>query len=797
MSTISLDGTWNLYHYAEDAYSILHPDDLASSGLVSIPAQVPGNVELDLERAGELPGIFHGTQIHHLRSLETHTWWLTRTFNLPKKNGQEPWDLVCEGLDTLATVWINGVQVGQSANMLVEQRFAASAALKPGEENTIAVRLASPLNAARQYQYDASTMSWELREEGLHIRKAAHMWGWDIMPRAVSAGIWRPIRLETRPEHAIEQVYYWTKELTPAGAVLGVRFQFRTSHANLDGFSLSFHGVCGEHSFEYEYPVEFIAGGCTIRIPGARLWWPSGFGAANLYEVTAELRYHGQTLAERVERVGLRQILVDRTERAGQAWEMEPAASLPARLDTAPDLASHFVVYVNHQPVAIRGTNWVPLDAFHSRDAWRLDQALGLAEELGCNMLRCWGGNVYENDRFFDLCDEKGILVWQDFAFACCRYPQDEAFLAKVQAEAGQVIKRLRNHACLAIWCGDNEIDMTYLSDGINPENNRLTRQVIPQAIQRHDPQRAYVPSSPYTPPSIFGQPDAWRLTPEQHLWGPRGYYKSPFYTRHSAHFIGEIGYHGCPNVSSIRRFISPDHLWPWQDNEEWHAHDVYHWRHRAVDRDRIRLMANQVKELFGAIPDNLEDFALASQVTQAEAVKFFIESTRLRKWQTSGILWWNLIDGWPQFSDAVVDYYFGKKLAFHYIQRSQAPVCVMIGEAGSGKYLPVVACNDTLQPAEVHFWVTSVGDLGGRGQESLVIEGAGTIPANQNWQVGQIRTYASDQRLYLIKYEVDGHPLSNHYLAGLPPFSLEVYRGWLKQIAALSGRFKAEETGK
>jgi beta-mannosidase len=144
-----------------------------------------------------------------------------------------------------------------------------------------------------------------------------------------------------------------------------------------------------------------------------------------------------------------------------------------------------------------------------------------------------------------------------------------------------------------------------------------------------------------------------------------------------------------------------------------------------------------------------------------------------------------------------VVDYYFGKKLAFHYIQRSQASVCVMIGEAGSGKYLPVVACNDTLQPAEVHFWVTSVGDLGGRGQESLVIEGAGTIPANQNWQVGQIRTYASDQRLYLIKYEVDGHPLSNHYLAGLPPFSLEVYRGWLKQIAALSGRFKAEETGK
>ena len=246
--------------------------------------------------------------------------------------------------------------------------------------------------------------------------------------------------------------------------------------------------------------------------------------------------------------------------------------------------------------------------------------------------------------------------------------------------------------------------------------------------------------------------------------------------------------------MASIRRFISPEQLWPWQNNEEWHAHDVYHWQHSAVDRDRIRLMANQVKELFGAIPDNLEDFALASQVTQAEAVKFFIESTRLRKWQTSGILWWNLIDGWPQFSDAVVDYYFSKKLAFHYIRRSQAAVCVMIGEAGSGKYLPVVVCNDTLQPAEVHYWVTPVGLAG---QTEQVIERACTVPANQNWQVGQIRTYASDQRLYLIKYEVDGHPASNHYLAGLPPFSLEVYRAWLKCITALRDGFQAGETGK
>ena len=443
---------------------------------------------------------------------------------------------------------------------------------------------------------------------------------------------------------------------------------------------------------------------------------------------------------------------MERTELAGKPYILEPAGADQARIDTPPDPQSHFLFYVNGEPIQVHGTNWVPLDAFHSGDAERLEPAIALADDLGCNMIRCWGGNVYESERFFDLCDEKGILVWQDFAFACCRYPQEADFLARVRAEAEAVVKRLRNHAALAIWCGDNEIDMAYLSEGISPEHNRLTREVLPQVLQRLDPFRAFVPSSPYTPPAVVQHPDPWRATPEQHLWGPRGYFKSPFYIQHSAHFIGEIGYHGCPNVESIRRFISPEQVWPWQDNDEWQVHAVYHWNHHAIDRDRIQLMANQVRELFGCIPEDLETFALASQITQAEAKKFFIESTRARKWGTSGLLWWNVIDGWPQFSDAVVDYYFGKKLAYHYIWRSQRPVLVMLGEPGSGKYLPVIACNDTRQPAEVRFrvWDAESGET--------VAEGNIHLPPNQTWQAARIRTHASDQRLFLIEWEkLDG----------------------------------------
>ena len=401
------------------------------------------------------------------------------------------------------------------------------------------------------------------------------------MPRAVSAGIWRSVWLEEPPSTAIEQLYYWTVGVNHEGATLGVRFQFRTDAPTTDGFSLRFRGVCDvpctfesarhvPYTFDFDWPVEFAAGGCRIPVPDARLWWPKGYGEPNLYTVTAQLLKDGQVVAERVDRVGIRKVEVDRTETAGAAWAPEAADGGTRRVDASPDPASRFVFRVNDVPIMVKGANWVPLDAFHSRDSERVDRAVALFVDLGCNMIRCWGGNVYEDHRFFDLCDEAGILVWQDFAFACCRYPQTEAFLEEVRREAEKVVAKLRNHPSLAIWCGDNEIDMAYVSDGLSPEHNRLTREVIPQVVHRLDPHRAYVPSSPYVPPSVGPVAGAWQKTPEQHLWGPRGYFKSPFYTLHSAHFIGEQGYHGCPNVSSIRRFISPEKLWPWDDNEEW-----------------------------------------------------------------------------------------------------------------------------------------------------------------------------------------------------------------------------------
>ena len=789
MTTISLDGDWELAYCPEVGSKITHPDDLMQVGLLRVPARVPGNVELDLLRAGQLPEPFFGTASHALRPLEYCEWWYAREFVVPDFGPGTPWRLVFEGLDTFATVWINGVEVGRAANMFIEHRFDVGDALRPGP-NRIVVRLGSALQQARRHRYDVGQISWERRDECQFVRKPAHAWGWDIMMRAVSAGMWRSVRLEQRPAAAIEQLYYWTQAVRDDGAVLGVKFQFRTDSPTLEGFVLRFRGEGDGHTFECDWPVEFIAGHLPIHVPDARLWWPKGSGEPHLYRVTAQLCRRGEVLAERSERIGIRTIELDRTDRAGGA----PPAAVGRhrrRLDIPPPPDGRFVFRVNGEPVLVKGSNWVPLDPFHSRDAERLEPAFALLDDLGCNMVRCWGGNVYEDHAFFDLCDERGVMVWQDFAFACNRYPQTEEFLREVRIEAESVVAKLRNHASLALWCGGNEVDLCYVRDRLRPEQNRITRQVLPQVVHRCDPQRHYLPCSPYVAPGLGADPESHSQRPEQHLWGPRDYFRGPFYARHTAHFIGETGYHGCPDVSSIKRFIAPKKLWPWRESEQWHHHSTYHWREMRISRPRNDLLGHEVEELFGQVPDKLEAFALASQIAQAEANKFFIELMRMRKWHSGGILWWNLLDGWPEFSDAVVDYYFRKKLAYHYIRRVQQPVCMMIGEPGPDGSLPLVCGNDGRAGVEVSYRVWDAET------DETAAEGTFASPPNQNWLLGRVPGVLSGDRLYLISWEVAGERFGNHYLAGEPPFALDRYAARLPQIAALERPFDAKKVAR
>ena len=251
-----------------------------------------------------------------------------------------------------------------------------------------------------------------------------------------------------------------------------------------------------------------------------------------------------------------------------------------------------FMFKVNGVPILVKGSNWVPADAFHSRDAGRYEKILALFVDLKCNFLRSWGGNVYEDDAFFNICDRNGIMVWQDFAMADAVYPITDDFLDLIRQEAVSVVSKLRNHPSLALWAGDNEVDGAYLFHGLDPAHNKINREVLPQVVFRCDPYRPYLPSSPYISPEVAATGNH-QLMPEEHLWGPRDYFKSTYYTEHTAQFVSEIGYHGCPAFPPSSASSTPEHLWPWQNNPQWILHSTA-LGGRSLRIERV--MANQVQ---------------------------------------------------------------------------------------------------------------------------------------------------------------------------------------------------------
>ncbi|MCK5739151.1 hypothetical protein KAH55_08215, partial [bacterium] len=355
MSQIILDGEWQLYFAPESENRVKTPDNLLKLGLTPIPAKVPGNVELDLLRAGCISDPFFGDHIRDLRPYEFYEWWYHRTFELDQIDPTQNWELIFEGLDTIASIWVNGKLAGTAQNMLIEHCFNVANFLNFDSKNEIVVHIQSAVNHARKFQYDAVLKGPDGREESIFIRKPPHSYGWDIMPRTVSAGIWRGVRLESRAETAIEQIYYWTDSINYEGAELGVSFQFRTDAPNLDGFRIHFHGESEDHHFDYDWSCEFSAGRCLIPVLGAKLWWPKGYGKPNLYTITATLFHHDTPVAGRTDRIGIRKISIDRTEAAGPARGPQGSSKGIKRIDQNPDMANHFVVYANDVPIMVKG----------------------------------------------------------------------------------------------------------------------------------------------------------------------------------------------------------------------------------------------------------------------------------------------------------------------------------------------------------------------------------------------------------------------------------------------------------
>ena len=765
---ISLDGQWKLYYFPQGKHDIADPHQLKAAALKAIDATVPGDAPLELSRIGELPAdLLYGENITKLKPYELYEWWYQREFPAPKDSAGRRVELCCHGVDCLATYWLNGAKLGESENALIEHSFDVTDKLSPNTPNTLTIRLRSAVIEAAGKSYDpAYTVASTSCQESVWIRKPAHSWGWDIMPRAVSAGLWRSVELIVHAPHEIPEIYFATISASEESAELAVSFDVTTDLSLIPQLHLKVEGQCQGSTFSHLHKMEFSAGRLTLSVPNPKLWWPRGYGDANLYKVTTQLLAGDKVLAMRQDSIGIRKLELIRTD------------------TTSPEKPGQFLFKVNGVPILVKGSAWVPADAFHSRDAARYEQMLALFSDLQCNMLRSWGGSVYEDHAFFDICDRSGIMVWQDFCMACAIYPVTPDFQEVIRNEGISVARKLRNHPSLALWSGDNECDQFYYSSGLDPAHNVLTREVLPQVVFQCDPYRPYIPSSPYMAPEVIATRNL-RLMPEDHLWGPRDYFKSDFYTHHAAHFLSEIGFNGCPGLSSLKRFIDPQHLWPWKDNPQWILHST---SPVGAPYQNI-VLANEGREFFGILPDNLEDFVVATQIDQAEAFKFVVEMTRLKKWASTGALWWNVIDGWPNLNASLVDYYYNKKLGYHYVRRVQQPTCLMIDEPENWQ-VRVVMGNDSRQDASGHYKVWDADT------SETLIEGEYKSKANENTELGKLPVFHSDKKLFLMEWTADGKRYVNHYLLGSPAFSLAQYKAWLPKIAALQNDFDATKVG-
>jgi beta-mannosidase len=732
---------------------------LEKAGLQAHPCSVPGALETDLQSLGLVPDPFLGLNILEAQKWEHHHVWYGRQFRV-EAAADTVAELVFEGIDCCAEIYLNGRHLGSTDNMLISHAFRVGNLLR--EENELLVHIRPAVLEAKRYAYPAGLAAQSLNYESLFIRKAPHMYGWDIMPRVVSAGLWRPVQLRFLPRERLDDIYLETLALSPdhTHADLTLHYQAITTGSARDRYEITVEGVCGQKRFAARQGLVFTAGRLKFGVDHPQLWWPRGSGEACLYEVTVCLLKNGVEIDRMRFNHGIRQVTLERTSVTNELGE------------------GAFCFRVNGEKIFIKGTNWLPADVFHWRDPERIPRMLPLVLEIGCNLIRCWGGSVYEDDAFFDWCDRNGILVWQDFAMACAIYPQDDAFASRLAAEARQIVRRLRQHACVALWAGDNECDQAHAWHQVgDPNRNILTRRVLPELLKEEDPNRIYLPSSPFIDSVAYAKGDSY-LT-EDHLWGPRDYYKGDYYTKALCHFASETGYHGCPSVESLRQFLTPDKVWPAEGNDEWILHSVNPTLDSALydPPDRfIRLMNAAIESLFGRVPDSLEDYVFASQAVQGEADKFFIERFRLTKWRRTGIIWWSLLDGWPAISAGVVDYYLRKKLAFDFIRRAQQDVCLMLREPEGGKQ-EIVAVNDT--PGEVAItW--SIYDVSG---ETVVASGESIIPPNGSCTPGHIPFDSQGQTLYRLTWEnAAGLQGLNHYLAGFPPFDFNQYRHWLNE---------------
>ena len=762
---IDLNGLWDL--------SFVLPGEEDKRVL---PAKVPGEAEAELAKHGLLGDLIPPDRIDALWDIASVEWEYSRKFCTPPAEDDQTLYLVFDGVDAASNVYLNEKLVLETDNAMIPHRVDVTDELRrAGEENILRVVIKTDVEAARKYGVPVPGSALGC-PQGAFLRKARHVWGWDNAPVLPARGIWRGVHLDITDPIGIEDFYSYTirvdkeKNFADLGYQCTLRLPEMCKYTDYTlRAEIAYDGkVCAS---EESVVQTFYAGmerERPVHVENPKLWNPIGYGEPNLYDFTLTLLHKGEPVAQETRKVGLRQIELVRTPVLDENSNGE------------------FVFYCNGEKIYIRGTNWKVLDCLHSKSKEKLYSSLEMAKKCNCNMIRVWGGGVYEDDDFFDWCDANGMLVWQDFMFACESPASNALFEENVYREAVSVICQLRNHASLALWCGDNEADNTffwgdYVPSGLRPNDNNISRRVLKRAVREFDPWRDYMESSPYIDDSLITKRSDRNMdlylkrVPELHYYPDGGDFPREF-DRCKAHFISETGpffYNAMSETPEIVARELPRMREHWNDSK-WRftiPHQTTDYLVHWIESVKTHLMFyyNEVPEPSDSGLSRLID---GVNISVAEVFKYAIESFRRRKFYTTGLIWWSLCDMWPMaFNFSVADSNGKVKLPYYWIAASQEPT-VIIGEK-CGSTIRLWAVNDTLVPFKGK---CKVSKTAADGSVTELSEIGFECPPNDKVEIGTVSV--AENALLIFDWG-----RKNHLITGDAPYSLDAWFGWRKTL--------------
>lgn len=733
----ALNGKWKLKYFRFGQGNIHY-----SNRGKELVGKVPGGVHQDLIKSGVIKEPLIGLNIEKCKWIEDREWWYTKEFTLSSSCQSDRVELCFEGLDGQSIIWLNGKKIGEHNNAFIPYTIDVTQNIKVGV-NILKVKLTNGISSIKKKplrKYLASENEKHPRNNRIWLRKAQFSFGWDWAPRLINCGIWRDVKLNIYNKVAIRNVQLISR-IHGKEAIVKVMVEienFLDREIKLKCAMKLKNELEHFSSFNVMLKPGLNRIKKTIGVKKVKLWWPRGYGEANLYKFLFKIQESNITLDEYSSNYGIREVKLLQTKLSNGG--------------------KSFTFVINGKKVFCKGANWVPADSIISRVKKRkYEQLIKLAAEANFNMLRVWGGGIYENPIFYKLCDEYGIMIWQDFMYACALYPDDDrAFFQAVKKEAEAVVKTLRNYASIVIWSGNNECIDVWEQGGNKVlkrfYGKRIWYEMLPKTCRKLDHTRPYRPCSPFggAYSNDESEGDSHNLhstcTEEEEI-----NYKS--YEKNGAKFASEFYFtHSIPDRKSIKKYLPVSE----QDigSGSWQFHDNFQFRNM-----------NNALEHYYKSPTimNMDEYITASQILQGETLKFIIEHYRRRKYDCSGCLFWMYNDCWGTIGWSIVDYYLNTKASYYYVKRAYSPVLVSFKEEPGG--LSIWLINDTLDN------IDGVLEYGRKGFNGFVLEKgniAVRVKANSVKKILQVSTSLvhwmySTGSFYYAKFKVKGEIISEN----------------------------------